>query len=143
MCGVIYDVCSPHTLAKPVKERQDLVSCVHSFPSPRGFLQCCIWRCPGMCIHLGRLSQKRAQNEVSGNAVAAWGDVSLGESLLCWGRDSGCDQPCLRASRECHTGQQWHSPWEGGDMSSRSCSQFPQPHTQALGIHLVSRAMLP
>lgn len=33
---------------------------------------------------------------------------------------------CAGAGQECHTGWQWHSPWQGGDVPSRSCSQLPQ-----------------
>lgn len=65
MQGVVYSLCSLHTSAKPVKERQDLVSCVHSFLQPQGLsavLQLEMW----MCIHLWRLSQKQAQRSPVG-----------------------------------------------------------------------------
>lgn len=44
-------------------------------------------------------------------------------------------QPCSRAGQACHTGWQWHSPWQGGDVPPGAAP------TGALEILLFSTAV--
>lgn len=146
--GCLQPVLSTHTSATVVKERQDWVSCVHSYPQLQGdkkFRGSCSadGDAQGCGSTFGDCPKSRGSGQGLGVGTA-WGHLSMAQSLLWCGRrhwraqgSAGCDSRAVPGVPQRVAVAQ---PVAGRGRALQEL--LPNP-TGALEIHLFSRAVCP